>query len=67
MTGVIEGARDKVKDDGVVDNADDDGVADMVKGSEVSENVFCGREIAGGDADGVSSGVMDVGVEGKLK
>jgi len=59
MAGVIEGARvdGKVKDDGV---------ADIVKESGVTDNVFCDREVKGGNVDGVSSGVKDVGVDGRL-
>ena len=59
MTGVIEGAR-------VDDRVKDDGVADIVSDSGVTDNVFCDREIEGGDIDGVSSGVKDVGVDGRL-
>jgi len=59
MTGVIEGAHvnGKVKDDGV---------ADIVNDPRVTDNVFCNREVKGGDVDGVSSGVKDAGVDGKL-
>jgi hypothetical protein len=41
-------------------------VADIVSDSGVTDNVFCDREVEGGDIDGVSSGVKDVGVDGRL-
>jgi len=45
----------------------DDGVADMVNVSGVAGNVSCVRGFDRGNVDRVSSGVKDVGVDGKLK
>jgi hypothetical protein len=56
----------KVKDDGVAEKAEGDRVADMVSDSGVADNVFCNREVEGGDVNGVLSGVNDMGVDGRL-